>query len=298
MIYPPKLEASPLAWLLKPKYRAVHQQNQHMSVVCCGAPGSGKSYASLYIGEIMDPEFDIQESVVFSAKDFSRIVSKKLSKGKVIIIDDSGLTAGSSDAMTKEVKSISKTLQSIRHRNLIIILNLPNLFLLAKSVRTLIEFYIEPVKINKSQGICHAKFRIISTNPVSGQMFLKMPIKTIKEKHWTGYTRTVQMKTLTVPFRKPSMGNIYLYEKLKDEKLMEFNVKQSEELSYKDKKRLGKNKKEILEEMKEENEDKDVADAKFKENLEKLKNLTVPNLTPLDLTPSNDTTPSRTKPVP
>jgi hypothetical protein len=109
-------------------------------------------------------------------------------------------------------------------------------------------------------------------------MFLKMPIKTIKEKHWTGYTRTVQMKTLTVPFRKPSMGNIYLYEKLKDEKLMEFNVKQSEELSYKDKKRLGKNKKEILEEMKEENEDKDVADAKFKENLEKLKNLNIPEV--------------------
>ena len=230
MDYPAKLKAAPTAWIFEPRYRAVHEQNQHLSIVICGKPGCGKSYISLNIAEMFDPNFDPKKSVVFNAQDFADLVASEPKKGSVIVVDDSGITAGSGDAMTKAVKNISKTLQSIRHKNLIIILNLPNLFLLAKSVRTLIEFYIEPVKINREKKINHAKFRIISTNPVTGNMYLKMPIRPVTEKTWYGYDRVHQVKTLTVPFNKPSTDITKVYEQLKNEKLGEFNIKQADSL--------------------------------------------------------------------
>lgn len=230
--YPPQIIASQNSWFFRPMYRKIRWDNQHLPMVIVGRPGSGKSYLSMYLALMFNAKFTPKESVVFSAGDFANIVQRRdLPKGFVIIIDDSGLTAGSTDAMTKEVKAISKIMQSIRSRNLIIILNLPNFFLLAKNVRTLLEYYFEPVKINKEQKICHAKVRLLKINPLSGDVYRYSPIRIEKIKHWTGYNQTRKIKVTTLAFPKIPDEIAKEYEQLKEEKMHEFNVKQSKTLN-------------------------------------------------------------------
>lgn len=226
--FPPNIIASQNAWLFKPMYKKIRWDNQHLPIVIVGRPGSGKSYLSMYLALMFSPTFKPSESVVFNAGDFANIVQRRdLPKGFPIIIDDSGLTAASTDAMTKEVKAISKIMQSIRSRNLIIILNLPNFFLLAKNVRTLLEYYFEPVKINKRQKICHAKIRLLKINPLSGEVYRYSPIQIKKEPHWTGYTQTKKYKITTLAFPKIPDEIAKEYETLKEQKMHDFNVKQS-----------------------------------------------------------------------
>lgn len=230
--YPPQILASQNAWFFKPMYRKFRYENQHVPIVIVGRPGSGKSYLSMYLALLFKPDFKPSESVVFNAGDFANIVQRRdLPKGFVIIIDDSGLTAASTDAMTKEVKAISKIMQSIRSRNLIIILNLPNFFLLAKNVRTLLEYYLEPVKINRKENICHAKVRMLKINPLSGDVYRYSPIQVKKEPHWTGYTQIKKYKITTLAFPKIPKEIAKEYEALKEEKMHQFNVKQSKELN-------------------------------------------------------------------
>jgi len=221
-----------------PIYRNIHSKRQHFSLVVVGKPGSGKSYLSIYIAWLFYPEIDVRKSVVYSAGELAQLVSENLPKGFPIIIDDAGLTVGSVDAMTKEVKSIGKILQSIRSRNLVIIVNLPNFFLLAKNVRTLIDYYAEPTKVNREQEICHAKFRILKINPLSGVVYRYSPVTLEKSEHWTGYTKLSKVKRTTLAFAKAPNEILDAYEKYKSEKMLSFNKKQSKMLNLdKDKNR-------------------------------------------------------------
>lgn len=230
--YPKQIIQSQNAWLFKPMYTKIKYENQHLPIVIVGKPGSGKSYLSMYLALMFNENFKPSESVVFNAGDFANIVQRRdLPKGFVIIIDDSGLTAASTDAMTKEVKAISKIMQSIRSRNLIIILNLPNFFLLAKNVRTLLEYYFEPVKLNKRQNICHAKIRLLKINPLTGEVYRYSPIRTEKVKHWTGYTQLRKYKITTLAFPRIPDNIAKEYEALKEQKMHDFNVKQSKTLN-------------------------------------------------------------------
>jgi len=229
--YPPRVYNSPNAWLLKPMWKKVHRAHQHLPMVIVGKPGSGKSLLALELAWMFYPKFKPEESVVFSAAEFSALVEKHLPIGFPIIIDDAGLSAASGDAQTREVKAISKIFQSVRSRRLMIILTLPNFFLLAKSVRTLIDYYLEPIRINKEQNICHAKFRILKINPLGGEVYRYSPIVLQRENHWTGYKHTTQVKMITIPFNKPPEEICQIYEDLKTKRMQEFNTKQSKTLN-------------------------------------------------------------------
>lgn len=245
--YPLQIREHQNAWLFKPMYRKVKWENQHLPFVIVGKPGSGKSYLSLYLAWLLYPKFKPSESIVFNASDFANIVAKeKLPKGFPIIIDDSGITAGSSDAVTKEVKAISKIMQSVRSRNLIIILNLPHFFLLAKNVRTLLEYYLEPVKLNREQKICHAKFRILKISPLTGDVYRYSPIKNFPVQHWTGYKQTKKMKITTLAFPMVPQEIADEYEELKRKKMHEFNVRQAKSLTVTDKFELSNRLKDMI----------------------------------------------------
>ena len=75
--YPDSINNSANCWLWKPIYRRIRFQNQHYSMVIVGKPGSGKSYLSLHIAEMLYPKFNPLESVVFSAGDFSKIIANQ-----------------------------------------------------------------------------------------------------------------------------------------------------------------------------------------------------------------------------
>lgn len=241
--YPPEIRNGTF-WFLKHIYYKIFGQNKHFFLVVCGESGSGKSYAAMSIAKAIYPKFNPNESVVFTAREFSQLTKVEHPKGFPIILDDSGIAAGSGDALTKEVKTISKIAQSIRHKNYQVILTLPNFELLAKSVRLNTHYYGEPVVIDFDKKICHMKFQRLKTASFKGWITRKNMTKTEKiYNENTGYMDTVKTKIQTVPVPKIDDETTRVYENLKSARMKDFNTVEADDLEYRDDKRRHKTKK-------------------------------------------------------
>lgn len=164
----------PDAFIWKSVWKRPNKRNKMWLAVCCGMPGSGKSWAMLWLAKFLDSSFDISR-VAFSPAQFTKLASSDLKKGSAILMDDSGLMMSSRDAMTQASRELSKTLQSIRYMNLLLILTLPAFSFLDKSARMLSNAYIEITKIDFEKRHAIAKFQRIQTNPHSGVIYRHRP---------------------------------------------------------------------------------------------------------------------------
>jgi hypothetical protein len=101
----------------------VKEKNLDHVHVTEGTEGHGKSAFSLAMANYLDPGFDVDEQVAFSADEFRR-KARKLDQYKAIVLDEAeGLFA--SDHMTKENKKTVKFLRKCREKNLFIFINWP-----------------------------------------------------------------------------------------------------------------------------------------------------------------------------
>lgn len=134
-----------------------------------GSVGTGKSFTSLRIAELFDPDFDCKKQVIFTKEEFNEalehfknirkeIMESDLShaekekellkrvRGKVLIVDESGYVADSVNHMNKDVKDIKYNLQSIRYLGLILIFNLPIASHFLKAGRQLMDMYCQTAR--------------------------------------------------------------------------------------------------------------------------------------------------------
>ena len=217
-------------WLWEGIYRRMHQRNQSWSMVVCGKVGGGKSYLSAGVADLLDrSEDDVSrfsaDRVFFDATTFSNWVSMKHPKGSFCVLDDSGLSLGSRESMTKSVKAIAKIFQSCRFLNLGIILNLPAFSMLDSQIRSLVNCYAEPIKIDYEREKCIAKFHRLNTSPRTGKIFHHRPTKTTWKHHALGYPLKEIKLLNSLAFDKPSDALVELYEARKREYLLEWNKK-------------------------------------------------------------------------
>ncbi len=147
-------------------YNKVYTDNQSCSILITGAVGTAKSFSSLRIAEMFDPEFDMKKQMVFTTEEFNRTLErikdrreeimnsslkpsekraliKKEITGKVIIADEGSVMADSLNFAQKEVKTLKYNLQTIRFLNLIVIFNLPVHSHFLKSARQLMHLTCE-----------------------------------------------------------------------------------------------------------------------------------------------------------
>lgn len=222
--YPEAIKQDKNSWLWKPIYKRVKEKNQQFACTFCGKPGSGKSYTALSIAELFYPDIDVNESIFFTPKDFAKKVNEKLPKGYPLILDDAGLSILSTEAMQKEIRNISKTLQSIRHRNLLVFLTVPSFGLLAKSTRILSDYYCNPLRIDYDTEETICKFQRIKFDALSGDMYRSNPVRSYyKKNELSGFTELVQEKYLCFRIKKPSEKVCKDYDKFKKERMKEFD---------------------------------------------------------------------------
>lgn len=150
-------------------YNQVYKENRDFRILMTGAVGTGKSFTSLRIAEIFDPEFDCRKQVIFTKEEFNQALEhfknlrkeimesdltpeekqKRLTKevrGKVLIVDESGVVADSVNHMNKDVKDIKYNLQSIRYLGLILVFNLPIASHFLKAGRQLMDMYCQTAR--------------------------------------------------------------------------------------------------------------------------------------------------------
>jgi len=218
-LLPPLLKNDERYWFLKHTwFKCEPPINSHFAGIVCNESGKGKSYLTMGIVAPGYPDFDPNESIAFSAEDFTKIAAEKHPRHFPLILDDAGLSAFSGDALTLKVKRMSKIAQSIRHKHWQIMFNLPSFELMAKSVKITNHYYLEPVWIDYEKQITHAKFQRLKIHPFTGALKRMNMVRKIKIPNpITGYVDLQRQKILTVPVPKVSDKIARQYENLQSE---------------------------------------------------------------------------------
>lgn len=100
-----------------------------------GDTGDGKSFASLRVGEVLDPNFSI-ENVAFNIVEFiEKVVDDSYGRGSVIVLEEGSVEASSYDWHSESNRVFAKILDTWRHQNRMGIINLPNFQALEKGAR-------------------------------------------------------------------------------------------------------------------------------------------------------------------
>ena len=220
---PRPIAEHPDSWFWVPCWQRMHARKQQFNAVFIGQCGTGKSYAALKTAHLLDRDernnerFDI-DRVAFSALDFTRISKKKWPVGTSILIDDAAFTAYSKDAMTREVKQVSKIFISQRHKRRCILLSIPSLTMLASNVRQTLLCLIHMMRIDETEKVSYARLLRIQLNPRDGLLWYKRfwyGQRAIHPKHGTKLIKNIWRRDLTFPMPPKDICNEY--ERRRDE---------------------------------------------------------------------------------
>lgn len=179
------------------------KENRNANLIFTGQTGSGKSYSAMKLGEMLDPDFDI-DKIVFDVKSFLELINQKppLPKGSVLIFDDAGVGLSNREWSSLSVKIFGKLTQNFRYRNLITIFTVPAMDFIEKQTRMLIHMYFEMTQL---QGVAKP---LIPYHPYRGNdmLFFKYP------KIWAaGYPVVINI----LHFALPSKTLVETYEEKK-----------------------------------------------------------------------------------
>jgi len=170
---------------------------RNKNFICCltGQTGSGKSYSALKEGEILDPNFDI-DNVCFTPLEFIQLVNgktKKLKRGSVIVYDEVQVTMAAMDFQSLQAKLINACLQTFRFKGFILFMTSPFFHFVNKSARKLFHSRWETLTIDHNNNRCVMKPFLLQTNQESGDTYRK-------------YLRIWTKKTGVVPYQRIRLG--------------------------------------------------------------------------------------------
>jgi len=116
-------------------WKKMWKENNNTLWTVVGDTGDGKSYAALSIGQLIDPNFGI-ENVAFSIADFLKKVNDdRFGRGSVIVLEEASVEASSYDWHSKSNRIFSMILDTWRNQNRMGVITLPNFKALEKGAR-------------------------------------------------------------------------------------------------------------------------------------------------------------------
>ena len=157
------------------KYMRNRVLKSNRNFLCCviGATGTGKSYTSLKLGTMTDPDFKM-DNVVFSQKEFIDLLnSGKLKRGSAIIYDEIGVSQNARNWYSQTNKLLNGILQTFRHLNLIVFFTVPAMCFVDKQARLLFHGIIECKSVDFHDKIGFAKPYFLQYNQQQDKVYQK-----------------------------------------------------------------------------------------------------------------------------
>lgn len=209
---PQTQELSPgLKLLIKYIKNRINNDKNFMAAVI-GPTGSGKSFATLALLELANPEMPKEELlkyVHFSPKQFlDNITSEDTESGDVFSYDESGVGQNNKNWQSLVNRVINYVLQTFRYKNLIVFFCLPSFSFLDSDTRKLVHAIFETKKIDKGRKVVLLKPRFTQIDPVTGKMYLKY----LRVKN---NNAMVPLKLVEVPKPSDELIALYLQKKKK-----------------------------------------------------------------------------------
>ncbi len=193
------------------------ENNKNFVACVTGSTGSGKSWSTLRLGEILDPDFNI-DNVCFTARQFLDLINgkvKPLKKGSNIIFDEIQVTLGHLDYQSVQSKLLNYVLQTFRHKNFVLWVTSPNFNYINKTARLLFHARIETVSIDKKNKQVRLKPYLMQVNQKKSDVYEKWL------RVWTKDGGISPLKVLKVSM--PSKELIKAYEEKKTAFTQELN---------------------------------------------------------------------------
>ncbi len=196
--------ASKEEWLAAQIRERVLEHNLNAIAIWVGPTGSGKSYSSLRLAELVEPDFTLSH-LVFSAEDFLDLINdKSLGPGQVLVWDEAGLGMPAREWASVLNRSVGYVLQSFRFRRIALFLTVPDQAFIDAQARTLFHYYFECVAIDRFNKWVIVKPFLTEHSARFGKDYNKYPrIRTA--------TGTVKIET--IPFNLPSSDLRESYER-------------------------------------------------------------------------------------
>jgi len=168
--------------------RYLVRHNKHCIYSIVGKPGSGKTYGAIDFAikwqfKINKKIWNVRDNLCLDAQSFYKLVDKA-EPGSVIIFDEIGAMTGmnSRKAMSSENVALSSLFQTIRSRNLIIILTTPNFGYIDKSLRELIDFNLTAESIDYKLQTCKFKTQQLQVNEIKAKIYYHFPRVWLRNK--------------------------------------------------------------------------------------------------------------------
>jgi hypothetical protein len=119
------------------------RQKKCTFIAICGGVGEGKSYTALRIAEIIQPDFNVKEQVVYYPQQFLQVIENARSKGyKVVVLDEAHTTVPARLWYTFTNLAVSLVASTFRQlKSLVVIIVAPNINWIEKSLREMVNFY-------------------------------------------------------------------------------------------------------------------------------------------------------------
>lgn len=183
-------------------------KNKNFLCVFVGSTGSGKSYGSLRLAELLDPKFD-ENRICFNVEQFLNLLEQgNLYAGAVIIVEETQVMSNARNWQSQTNKILNIIFSTFRCLNYIVIFNTPDLGFVDKQQRKLLHSVIETTKIDFSRNLLYVKPKFIQNNPITGKIYTKY-----LRVHHNGSLKTIKL----IGFSKPSKNLLKIYEKAKTE---------------------------------------------------------------------------------
>lgn len=156
--------------------RRLSHQNSNFMVLITGRPGTGKSYYSLSLAKLIDPNFDIYSKMYYDSVQMIKDVRDgKIKKKDVVVLEESGVDLNARSAMTTKNSTIQAVLQTVRFLNWGLILNLPNIGMIDRNVRKLLHYHFSMTKIDRTKKRGIAKIASIEEDEFTGKKYFPFP---------------------------------------------------------------------------------------------------------------------------
>lgn len=209
-------------------WEQVHKKNEDCIIAIIGKRRKGKSVTGLGLCHSMDPEGFTPENIhervfMYPMKfmEWAQKPKKDLYRGLSIMFDEVGVGIPSREWQSFNNKAINKVMQIFGHKGFFAIFTLPHLGFMDKGPRSMVDYLIEVLKIDRHKKLNVCKVKELVVHPITGDYktpFLKYKI----DGQWMKFS-------LPYRFKRPPLKLVKAYLRLQEDYKQEFEEKMYEE---------------------------------------------------------------------
>jgi len=180
-------------------------KNRNYTIAGVGRVGTGKSYSGLKLASVIQPGFTVDNVVFDIPKLLEKVHNEEVKAGEVLIFDEAGISASNRESYMSELnKAMSFLMQTWRHRQIVLIITVPDIAFIDAGTRKMFDAIMECKEVIPSRKVVRVNWKFLQSNVQSGKLYFHNP-------------KTAEMETIQVEISKPDTKLINRYEKKKKE---------------------------------------------------------------------------------